>query len=96
MKYNYCMLGAKHDGTADKGVLVGYNTRFCAYSCSIYQLKEPVKKGETFPIDNIQGEIFTINFCDEKSLDGFIELLKVLKAQMRIKRRVRKKRSDSC
>lgn len=92
MKYNYCMLGAKHDGTADKGVLVGYNKRFCAYSCSIYQLEEPVSIGETFSIDNIRGEIFTINFCDERSLDGFIALLNNLKAQMRSKHG--KERSD--
>lgn len=94
MKYNYCMLGAKHDGTADKGVLVGYNKRFCAYSCSIYQLKEPIRMGDSFDFDNIAGEIYTLSFCDEKSLDGFIDLLTILKGQMEAKHE-RHKRSDS-
>ena len=85
MKCNYCMLGTRHDGTADKGVLVGYNSRYEAYSCSLYQLEKPVCMGEPFSVNDIRGEIFTICFCDEKSLDGFITLLKSLQAKMRTK-----------
>ena len=83
MRYNYCMFGQRHDGTADKGVLVGYNKRFGAYSCSIYRLREPVQMGASYPKESIESEIFTLCFCDEKSLDGFIKQLKILRGQMR-------------
>ena len=81
---NWCMFGVNKE-KADKGVLVGYNKKFGAYTLSIFQLKEPVGYGERWRSDNAMSEIFNLCFCNKKSLDGFIKQLMVLKSQWEIK-----------
>jgi len=81
---NWCMFGQRRDGLADKGVTVGYNKIFGAWTCSIFRLKEPVPTGKRWGRSNVKSEIFHLCFCSPEALDGFIKQLMMLRAQMTI------------
>lgn len=78
-KHPWIVFGA-NPGGANKGIQVGWDKRYKAWTCSIYELKEPVEMGARFCKENVSHKITDIVFCKQESLKGFINSLMVLAA----------------
>lgn len=77
-KHPWIIFGGS-DGKCDKLLMAGWNEVFKHWTCSIYQLKEPIDRDSEATRDDIQNHITSLAFTNPESLDSFMDVLDKLR-----------------